>query len=148
MSFRSTVNSNWTLVMLNMFMYLNFPPIFYPCHQQHSNYKHVFSIRVENTDDPDQMASSEASWSGSTVFSKKDKSWFSKSQTNWLNRLHRFAGWSLSLLVIYSYDGLISEMTPPDFHCVSIDFYNMTCTWFRSSCKYISSWHLEFAPVL
>ena len=43
---------------------------FYPCHAeyfmyytptQHSSYKHVFSIRVENIVDPDQMASSEAS---------------------------------------------------------------------------------------
>ena len=32
----------------------------------------------ENNVDPDQKASSEASWSGFTVFSKKDKSQFSK----------------------------------------------------------------------
>ena len=30
-------------------------------------------MRVENSVDPDQMALSEASWSGSLVFSKKDK---------------------------------------------------------------------------
>ena len=35
---------------------------------------HIFSVRVENSVDPDQMAPPEASWSGSTVFSKKNKS--------------------------------------------------------------------------
>ena len=39
-----------------------------------SNFKHIFSIRVENSVDLDQMASPEANWSGSTMFSKKDKS--------------------------------------------------------------------------
>ena len=44
----------------------------------------IFSIRVENRVDPDQMASSEASWSGSTVFSKKDKSAMSMTRVNLL----------------------------------------------------------------
>ena len=49
--------------MLNIFVYYT-PP--------YSSCKHVFSIRVENSVDPDQVASSEASWSWSTLFSKKD----------------------------------------------------------------------------
>ena len=49
-----------TLVMLNIFMYYT-PPQFYPVNLQNSSCKHVFSIRVENRVDPDQMASSEAS---------------------------------------------------------------------------------------
>ena len=40
----------------------------------HSSCKHVFSIRVENEVDPDQMGLPEASCSGSAVFSKKDNS--------------------------------------------------------------------------
>ena len=32
------------------------PPNFYPVNLQHSSYKHVFSIRVENGVDPKQMA--------------------------------------------------------------------------------------------
>ena len=35
-------------------------PNFYSVILQHSNYKHVFSIEVENSVDPDQMASLEA----------------------------------------------------------------------------------------
>ena len=40
---------------------------------QHSSYKHVFSksILVENNVDPDQIASTEASCSGSTVLLKR-----------------------------------------------------------------------------
>ena len=34
---------------------------FYPFNLQHSSCKHVFSIRMEGSVDPDQMASSEAS---------------------------------------------------------------------------------------
>ena len=40
----------------------------------------ICSIREENSVDPDQMASSEASWSGSTLFSKKGKSGFSRTR--------------------------------------------------------------------
>ena len=43
-------------------------PNLYPVHLQHSSCKLVFTIRVENSVNPDQMASSEANWSGSTVF--------------------------------------------------------------------------------
>ena len=46
------------------------------CQSEHSTCKHVFTIRVENSVDPNQMASSEATISGSTVFSEKDKSRF------------------------------------------------------------------------
>ena len=64
-----------------IFMYYT-PPLFYLLNWQHSSYMHVFSIRVENSVDPDQVASSEASWSGSTVFSQKDKSGFSRIRIN------------------------------------------------------------------
>ena len=53
---------------------------FYPVNLQFFSWKHVFSIGVENSVDPDQMASSEGIWSGSTVFSKKDKSRFSRTR--------------------------------------------------------------------
>ena len=42
------------------FMYYT-PPNFYSFKMQHSSYKDVFTSRVENSVDPDQMASSEAS---------------------------------------------------------------------------------------
>ena len=51
---------------------------FYSVNLQQSSYKHVFSIRMENSVDRDQMASPEARWSGSTEFSKKDKLGFKK----------------------------------------------------------------------
>ena len=40
---------------------MHYTPKFYPVNLQHSSCKHVFSIRAENTVDPDQMASPEAS---------------------------------------------------------------------------------------
>ena len=55
---------------------------FYPVNQQHSSCKHGFLIWVENSVDPDQLASSEVSWSGSAVFSKTDKSELRASQVN------------------------------------------------------------------
>ena len=44
------------LIMLYNFMYTSFLPNFYPVNLQHSIYQHVFSIKVENSVDPDQMA--------------------------------------------------------------------------------------------
>ena len=46
----------FTLVMLNIFMATLIPNL-YPVNLQHSSCKHVFSIRVENTGDPDKMVS-------------------------------------------------------------------------------------------
>ena len=62
--------SSLSLVMLNTFMYSSLKC--YPLSNdlQHFRFKQVFPIRVENSVDPDQMASPEASCSGSTVFSK------------------------------------------------------------------------------
>ena len=62
-----------TLIMLNIFMYYMLPNFYPIINLQHSSCKHVFLIKVETSVDPDQMASSEASLSLSTVFSKKDK---------------------------------------------------------------------------
>ena len=56
--FISIQKVNLTLGMLNIFMYYT-PPQFYPVNLQHSRCKHMFSIREENSVDPDQMASSE-----------------------------------------------------------------------------------------
>ena len=70
-------NKVLTLVMLNI-LHTTLLPEFYPVNLQHSSCKNVFSIRIENNVDPDQMASSEAIWSGSTVFPSRDKSWFSR----------------------------------------------------------------------
>ena len=50
-----------TLAILNIFMYYTPPQFFYPVNLQHSSCKLVFSIRVDNSVDPDQLASSEAS---------------------------------------------------------------------------------------
>ena len=47
--------------MLNIFLCTTLFPKFYPVNLQHSSRKHVFSIRVENSVDPDQMALLEAS---------------------------------------------------------------------------------------
>ena len=55
--------------MLNIHMY--YTPPFNPVNLQQSSCKGVFSIRVENSVDPDQMASSEAVWSGSALFLKR-----------------------------------------------------------------------------
>ena len=48
------------LVMLNIMMYYSLP-YFFPAYLEPSDCKHVFSIRVENNVDADQMALSEAS---------------------------------------------------------------------------------------
>ena len=75
---RYHIISNASLVN-NCIMYYT-PPHYYPVNC--SSYKHVFTSRMENNVDSDQLASLEASWSGSTVFSKMDKSRFSR------NRVH------------------------------------------------------------
>ena len=56
--------------MLDIFMHYT-PPHFHSANLQHSTCKYMFSIIVEKTVDLDQMASWEAIWSGSTVFSNK-----------------------------------------------------------------------------
>ena len=58
--------------MLNIKLYVLHSSIFILLTYSISNSKHVFSIRVENGVDPDQMASLEASWSGLTLFQKED----------------------------------------------------------------------------
>ena len=73
-------NILFTLVMQNIFMY--YTPPFYPVDLQYSSYKHVLSSRLENSVDPDQMASSVAIESGYTVFSKMDKFEFSRARVN------------------------------------------------------------------
>ena len=65
--------------MLIVFMH-QIPPHSYPANLQNSTYKLFFTSRVENTVDPDQMASTEAIWSGSTVFSTSDKSGFNRTR--------------------------------------------------------------------
>ena len=45
-------------------------------------FKCVFSIRLEHSLDPDQLACKEASWSGSTMHSKKNKSEFNRTRVN------------------------------------------------------------------
>ena len=59
---------------MNTLMYYT-PPQFYLVNLQHSSNccKHIFSIRVENRLDPDQMASSDP-----TMFSQEDISRFSR----------------------------------------------------------------------
>ena len=63
--------------LLNIF-YVQLLLNVYPINLQHSSCKSGLSIRVENSVDPDQMASSEASPSGSTVFSEINKSELSR----------------------------------------------------------------------
>ena len=53
----------FTFVMLNI-LCTTLLPNFYPFNLQHFTCKHLFSIRLENSVDPDQLASSE-------VFSKR-----------------------------------------------------------------------------
>ena len=50
--------------------------------QQHSSCRHLFSIKVKNSVNFDQMALSKASWYGSTVIPKKNKSEFSRTRVN------------------------------------------------------------------
>ena len=50
------------------FSFINDDNDFYPVNMQHSSCKHVFSIKVENSVDPDQMASFKASCSGPIMF--------------------------------------------------------------------------------
>ena len=69
------------LVILNNFMY-NTTPHYYPVNLQYSRCKHVFSISVENSKDPDQMATSKVSWSGATLCSKQDISRLSRTMVN------------------------------------------------------------------
>ena len=49
-----------TIVMLNIFKFYT-SPHFHHVNLQHSGCEHVCTIRIENSVDPDQMASSEAS---------------------------------------------------------------------------------------
>ena len=51
---------NVFFVMLNI-LYTILLPNFYPVNMQHSSCEHVFSVKVENCEDPDQMASLEVS---------------------------------------------------------------------------------------
>ena len=67
------------LVMLNIFTYYTLPD-FYPVNMQFSSNMLVFCRQNGKCVDPDQMASSEASWFGSTVFSTNNKSWFSRTR--------------------------------------------------------------------
>ena len=53
-------------------------PTLYPGKMQYSSNKYIFT----NSVNPDQVNSSETSWSGSTLFSKKDKSTFSRKRVN------------------------------------------------------------------
>ena len=69
-------NKHLSLVMLNIFMYMYYtPPNLYPMDLQYSRSMHVFSIIIEKCVDIDQMASLEASWTGSTVFFTKQWTW-------------------------------------------------------------------------
>ena len=80
-----------TLVMLNiLYTCTTLLPNFYPVYLHHSSCKHVFSSRVENGVDPVQMASLEASWVGSTVFTKRDKPFFSRTSINMTEWFHWF----------------------------------------------------------
>ena len=76
-------------------------PNFCPVNLQHCSYKYVFSISVENSVDPDQLASEEASWSGFTVFSKSDKSRFSRRNVNFLRNVLFY--WKFTRAHIYSF---------------------------------------------
>ena len=71
----------FTLIMLNS-LCTTLLPNFQPVNLHLSSCKRVFSIRMENSVDPDQMALSEAegSYSGSTLFSEKDKFGFSRTR--------------------------------------------------------------------
>ena len=74
------------------------------------------SFLVLNSVDPDQMASSEASWSGSTVFSKEDKSKFSRTRVNCTSFF--------------------------SFHFLMASFFvslRKRYSWYHSSCSLISS---------
>ena len=58
-----------------------------------------------NSADPDQLASSEANWSGSTMFAKQDISGFSRTMVNWLahcrlNRLSHTIYWKSPILIL------------------------------------------------
>ena len=85
---RASLDSHtvWWTVLIRMsqplscwiFLCTTLLPNFYPVNLQHSSCKHVFSIWVENSVDPCQMASWENSWSGCAMFSKQDKSGFSR----------------------------------------------------------------------
>ena len=66
-------------------IYTTLLPILYIDYLQQSSCKHAFSNQVRNSVDPDQMASSEASWYGYTLFfflKKKDKFKFSCIRVN------------------------------------------------------------------
>ena len=60
-------------------MYFDYTP---PVKLQHTSCESVISNRVGNSVDPEQLASLEASCSGSTVFSKQDIPGFSMSTGN------------------------------------------------------------------
>ena len=77
--------------------------LFYPVILQHCSYQVIsiyFTFKVENSVDPDQMVSSEASWSGSTVF-RNDLSGLSRTRVNCVTRLIFLMGFQNLLDKIY-----------------------------------------------
>ena len=59
-SFRSVTAVNYQCYA-EYFIYYTPPPLFYPVNLHHTSNKHLFINRVENSVDPDHMASSETS---------------------------------------------------------------------------------------
>ena len=69
------------LTLLNILVwYINF--LFPISSVPDFNYYSRFQGCIENSADPDQLASIEASWSGSTLFSKEEISGFSRTRVN------------------------------------------------------------------
>ena len=55
-----------------------------------------FTYLMANSADPDQLASSEANWSGSTLFAKSGYIWFSRTRVN-IDMKHLYPSSTLSL---------------------------------------------------
>ena len=60
-----------------------------------------FTYLMANSADPDQLASSEANWSGSTLFAKQDISGFSKTRVNRENLHFILLQWNLYIILVF-----------------------------------------------
>ena len=56
------------------------PPNFQPVRLFDPDFCYKFAYLMANSADPDQLASSEANWSGSTLFAKQGISWLSRTR--------------------------------------------------------------------
>ena len=79
---------------------------------------------MANSADPDQLASSEANWSGSTLFAKQGISGFSRTRVNWLaeNDLNS-VDWAVNLHLCFFRHQTYVAILGLGYICCKVIFY-------------------------